>query len=185
MARLSQQALQQYRQQGFVRGGKILSDSELARLREEIDRLIAGLPAGTRPENMPSVHYRDRYFLDLFLSEPLVDIAEQILGPDVALFTSYVISKRPADGLEVEWHQDAAFFSLMQSLRRVLELHGRERHGSMGQFEHVRSFLHATLRKCKRVLQRQSPAQLGSGRRMRLSGQRLQDLRPFMSLVRF
>jgi len=112
MAKLNQQSLAQYRQQGFVRGGKILSDSELARLREEIDRLIAGLPAGTRPENMPSVHYRNRYFLDLFLSEPLVDIAEQILGPDVALFTSYVISKRPADGLEVEWHQDAAFFPI-------------------------------------------------------------------------
>ena len=112
MARLSQQALEQYRQQGFLRGGKILSDRELARLREEIDRLIAELPAGIRPENMPSVHYRHRYFLDLFLSQPLVDIAEQILGPDVALFTSYVISKRPGDGLAVEWHQDAAFFPI-------------------------------------------------------------------------
>ena len=112
MARLSQQALEQYREQGFVRGGKILSDRELARLREKIDRLIAELPAGTRPENMPSVHYRYRYFLDLFLSDPLVDIAEQILGPDVALFTSYVISKRPGDGLAVDWHQDAAFFPI-------------------------------------------------------------------------
>ena len=112
MARLSQQALEQYRRQGFVRGGKILSDRELARLREETDRLIAELPAGIRPENMPSVHYRNRYFLDLFLSDPLVDVAEQILGPDVALFTSYVISKRPGDGLEVEWHQDAAFFPI-------------------------------------------------------------------------
>ena len=112
MASLSQQALEQYKEQGFVRGGKILCDSELVRLREEIDRLIAGLPAGTRPENMPSVHYRHRYFLDLFLSQPLVDIAEQILGPDVALFTSYVISKRPGDGLAVDWHQDAAFFPI-------------------------------------------------------------------------
>ena len=60
MARLSQQALEQYRQQGFVRDGKILSDRVLARLREEIDRLIAELPEGTRPENMPSVHYRNR-----------------------------------------------------------------------------------------------------------------------------
>ncbi len=112
MTKLSEKELEQYRQHGFVRGAKILSDRELARLREEIDQLIADLPAGTRPENMPSVHYDSRYFLDLFLSEPLVDIAEQILGPDVALFTSYVISKRPGDGLSVEWHQDAAFFPI-------------------------------------------------------------------------
>ena len=39
-------------------------------------------------------------------------MAAQIVGPDVALFTSYVISKRPDDGLAVDWHQDAAFFPI-------------------------------------------------------------------------
>ena len=112
MMKLSEKELEQYRQHGFVRGARILSDRELARLREEIDQLIANLPVGTRPENMPSVHYDSSYFLDLFLSEPLVDVAEQILGPDVALFTSYIISKRPGDGLAVEWHQDAAYFPI-------------------------------------------------------------------------
>jgi hypothetical protein len=37
---------------------------------------------------MPSVHYDHPYFLDLLLDQRLVDVAEKILGPDIALSTS-------------------------------------------------------------------------------------------------
>ena len=109
---LSRQQLEEYKRNGFVKGGRILDDSQLERLRQEVDSVIAHLPAGQRPENMPSVHYENEYLRELLLSKPLVDVAEQILGPDVALFTSYIISKRPRDGLAVDWHQDIAFFPI-------------------------------------------------------------------------
>lgn len=112
MMPLTNQQLEQYKLEGYAKGGQILAGPELARLRSEIDREIAALPPGRRPENMPSLHYQNSYLRDLFLSTPLVDVAEQILGPDVALFVTYVISKRPVDGLAVEWHQDAAFFPI-------------------------------------------------------------------------
>ena len=104
--------MQQYREQGYAMGGQLLGARELTRLRREIDALIAALPPGTRPENMPSRHYDNDYLRQLFLSDNLVDVAEQILGPDIALFTSYIISKRPGDGLAVAWHQDAAYFPI-------------------------------------------------------------------------
>jgi phytanoyl-CoA hydroxylase len=109
---LSPAQLSQYHDEGYAVGDRILDDAELARLRQEIDQLIADLPPNKRPENMPSVHYDHPYFRDLFLSDKLVDVAEQLLGPDIALFTSYIISKRPNDGLAVDWHQDAAFFPI-------------------------------------------------------------------------
>lgn len=109
---LTHEQLRHYHDHGYVRGARVLDEPELARLRTEIDRVIAELPANWRPENMPSIHYGNPYFRDLFLSPPLVNVAQQILGPDVALFTSYVISKRPDDGLAVSWHQDAAFFPI-------------------------------------------------------------------------
>jgi len=112
MTRLSKDQLANYHSEGFVKGGRILNASELTVLRQKIDQLIVSLPSGNRPENMPSAHYRNKYFCNLFLSQPLVDIAEQILGPDVALFTSYIISKRPKDGLAVNWHQDGAYFPI-------------------------------------------------------------------------
>jgi ectoine hydroxylase-related dioxygenase (phytanoyl-CoA dioxygenase family) len=97
---------------GFAVGGRLLDDSQLARLKGEFDAMIAALPSGQRPENLPSVHYDNAFLRALFLSDPLVDVAEQILGPDVVLFVSYAISKRAKDGLEVRWHQDAAYWPI-------------------------------------------------------------------------
>ena len=104
--------LEQYRVEGYAVGGRILDDDEMAWLRTELDAIIESLPPDRRPENLPSLHYENEYLRDLFLSDQLVDVAEQIVGPDVALFTSYVVSKRSGDGLAVEWHQDAAFFPI-------------------------------------------------------------------------
>ena len=109
---LSSAQLSSYRSDGFAVGGRLLDDGELSKLRGGIDALISGLHERQRPENMPSVHYQNKYFRDLFLSDKLVDVAEQVLGPDIALFTTYIISKRPGDGLAVDWHQDAAFFPI-------------------------------------------------------------------------
>jgi ectoine hydroxylase-related dioxygenase (phytanoyl-CoA dioxygenase family) len=109
---LSAAQLQQYAEQGYASGPGMLEGEDLQRLRDETDALIAALPPGQRPENMPSIHYRSAYFRDLLLSEPLVQVAQQLLGPDVAVFTSYAISKRPRDGLAIHWHQDAAYFPI-------------------------------------------------------------------------
>lgn len=109
---LTSDGLERYRADGYAIGGRLLDGAALAELRRRMDARIAALPAGQRPENMPSLHYDDPWFRDLFLSPAFLDIAEQILGPDLALFTSYAISKRPGDGLPVAWHQDAAFFPI-------------------------------------------------------------------------
>lgn len=109
---LTTEQLAQYRAQGYAVGGTLLAGDALAELRRRMDARIAALPAGHRSENMASLHYDDPYFRDLFLGTAFVDIAERILGPDLALFTTYAISKRPGDGLPVAWHQDAAFFPI-------------------------------------------------------------------------
>ena len=109
---LTPEQLAHYRERGYALGDHLVKGAELAELQNQVNSLIDILPTGQRPENMPSVHYENPYFRDLFLSAPLVDAAAQILGPDIALFTSYIISKRPHDGLPVEWHQDAAYFPI-------------------------------------------------------------------------
>lgn len=110
--KLSAEQLAFYRAQGYAGPNPILDDTELAAVRAEMDALIDALPADNRPENMPSPHYENRFLRDLLLSDPFVDIAEQILGPDVALFTVYAISKPPGDGRPVNWHQDADYFPI-------------------------------------------------------------------------
>ena len=45
------------------------------------------------------------------VSDPcLLDIAEQYVGPDIALFQTHWIAKPPRDGMPVLYHQDGAYW---------------------------------------------------------------------------
>jgi ectoine hydroxylase-related dioxygenase (phytanoyl-CoA dioxygenase family) len=42
----------------------------------------------------------------------LLDIAEQFVGPQIALFASHFLAKPPHDGQAVLWHQDGSYWPL-------------------------------------------------------------------------
>ncbi|MCA1662135.1 MAG: phytanoyl-CoA dioxygenase family protein [Novosphingobium sp.] len=54
----------------------------------------------------------DPFWLRLVSDPRLLDIAEQFIGPDIALFASHYISKPAGDGLPVLWHQDGSYWPL-------------------------------------------------------------------------
>jgi len=109
---LTPQQLTSYNKKGFAGPNPILSKIQLKKLQSEIDSIINNLPFDTRPENLPSPNEYNEFILNLLLSDPFVDVAEQILGPDISLFTVYAICKPPYDGRPVKWHQDAAYFPI-------------------------------------------------------------------------
>lgn len=55
---------------------------------------------------------RDPFWVRLVSDQRLVDIAEQFVGPDIALFASHYICKPPYSGRRVLWHQDGAYWPL-------------------------------------------------------------------------
>ncbi len=66
-----------------------------------------------RPEQLNYQLVIDDPFWVRLVSEPgLLDIAEQFIGPDIALFASHYISKPPFDGQPVLWHQDGSYWPL-------------------------------------------------------------------------
>jgi len=44
--------------------------------------------------------------------ERLLDIVEQFIGPNIALFAAHYIAKRPYKGQAVGWHQDGSYWPL-------------------------------------------------------------------------
>jgi len=66
-----------------------------------------------RPEQFGHWLVRDDPFWARLISDPrLLDIAEQFIGPNIALFASHYISKPPFDGKPVLWHQDGSYWPL-------------------------------------------------------------------------
>ncbi len=55
-------------------------------------------------------HEVHRAFKDLLVSDKMVSLLGQLLGPSVRLLTSKLNAKAPGGGAAVEWHQDWAFY---------------------------------------------------------------------------
>ncbi|MFT5085703.1 MAG: phytanoyl-CoA hydroxylase [Candidatus Latescibacterota bacterium] len=66
-----------------------------------------------RPEQLHNnLMTNDPFWVRLISDERLLNIAEQYLGPNIALFASHYISKPPGDGQPVLWHQDGSYWPL-------------------------------------------------------------------------
>src|SRR5262245_38219515 len=103
---------EQYDRDGYVIVRNVI-DADLAQeAREHIDWLMAKNP-GTRPEQLHhSLMTKDAFWVRLISDDRLLDVAEQFIGPNIALFASHYIAKRPYDGQAVLWHQDGSYWPL-------------------------------------------------------------------------
>jgi ectoine hydroxylase-related dioxygenase (phytanoyl-CoA dioxygenase family) len=117
---LSPSELDAYRRDGQVTPAFRLSEGLMTRLRAAIEGLIADNP-DVRPEQLVGAHIaksadtgvRGREELLACAQHPdLLDMAEQILGPDLIMWGSQVFSKPAGDGLAIPWHQDGQYWPM-------------------------------------------------------------------------
>ncbi len=52
-----------------------------------------------------------RRFLEMAAYRPLLDMLEQLIGPDLILWDCAVISKPPGAGKAIFWHQDSPYLT--------------------------------------------------------------------------
>ena len=101
-----------YEQDGYVIVPNVLDQDLMAEARNHVDWLMAKNP-DLRPEELG--HFlttKDAFWIRLVSDDRLLDVAEQFLGPDLGLFASHYIAKRPNDGKAVPWHQDGSYWPL-------------------------------------------------------------------------
>jgi hypothetical protein len=117
--RLTAAEREAYARDGIVVPRARLPEATLGRLREALDRLVADNP-GTRPEQLVNAHLRrgpegvrgSDVFLDLARDRAVVDLAAELVGPDVVLWGCQVFCKPGGDGMEVPWHQDGHYWPI-------------------------------------------------------------------------
>ena len=101
-----------YDQDGYVLVPGVLDAETITEAQAHVEWLMARHP-GTRPEQLGHTLVADDPFWVRLVGDPrLLDVAEQFIGPDIALFASHYISKPPLDGQPVLWHQDGAYWPL-------------------------------------------------------------------------
>ena len=101
-----------YERDGYVVVRNVLNQELVEEARAHIDWLLQRHP-GIRPEQLHNnLMQDDPFWVRLVADQRLLDVAERFVGPNIALFASHYIAKRPHDGQAVLWHQDGGFWPL-------------------------------------------------------------------------
>lgn len=114
MKRLSPAQLDAYRRDGVLFPIPALTAEEAARYRACLDELEARLGGQPRPSDMsqPQLHFRWAY--ELATHPAVLDVIEDVLGPDVLVHSASIFSKPAGSRAYVSWHQDGAYWGLSE-----------------------------------------------------------------------
>lgn len=102
----------QYEQDGYVIARNILDADLMAEARDHVFWLLDRNP-GVAPEQLHAhLAVQDPFWIRLVSDPRLLDVAEQFVGPNIALFSTHYICKAPYTGAAVLWHQDGSYWPL-------------------------------------------------------------------------
>lgn len=101
-----------YARDGYVIIRQVLDAALVAEANRHVEWLIEKHPE-LRPEQLGYWLVPDDPFWLRLVSDPrLLDVAEQLVGPDIALFAADYIAKPPRHGRQIAWHQDGSYWPL-------------------------------------------------------------------------
>lgn len=107
---LSDAEISQYHEHGYVVPEYRLPESVLEEIRDHHDRLVARRPEFR--DYCPSLLAYDLGFLNYARIPEIVDMVEQVLGSDFALWNSSFFAKPAHDGRATPWHQDGEYWPI-------------------------------------------------------------------------
>ena len=127
---LDQTQVDSFGRDGYLKIGKILSDEEIATLRQEYDNVFAQARAGKitfrnlaidHTDDLETKNKADKQMLQimqmcevsiefrkLVYNERILDVIEDLIGPNIQLFHDQALYKPAYHGGPVHWHQDNA-----------------------------------------------------------------------------
>lgn len=117
---LSKHDIACYHANGYVIPKYRLEPEFLKELQDALINLLDNNP-GVRPEKLVSAHIEGRNdegvtgskkFLQLAMHPPIIDLVEQLIGPDIILWGCHVFCKPASEGYETPWHQDGHYWPI-------------------------------------------------------------------------
>lgn len=127
MTSLSTEQVAAYHRDGYVRVDRLLDPAEVARLAEVTDEFVErsrhvtahsdvfDLEPGHTPQapklrRLKSPHRQHPVYDRLLRDERVLDVVEQLVGPDIRFLSTKLNMKSSSFGSPVDWHQDWAFY---------------------------------------------------------------------------
>jgi phytanoyl-CoA dioxygenase PhyH len=112
------EGLARYQREGILFPVAVLSAAETERFRAAFFDLEARLGGKPTARQLAQTHLYFRWAYDLATSPPVLDAVEDILGPNILIWTVSIFAKHGHDPAYVSWHQDGTYWGL-SSIRVV------------------------------------------------------------------
>lgn len=107
---LSDAEIAHYHDKGYVFPNYRLPEPVLHAIRDDHDRLLQRHPEFR--DNCPDLLSFDTGFLNYARDPAILDMVEQLIGPDIALWNMSFFAKPAVDGKRTPWHQDGAYWPI-------------------------------------------------------------------------
>ena len=114
--RLTIEELAEYREQGYLRCGRVLTEAGVEQMRAESMQAWSAAKADFDPSKswlqntlLPNAHHHSKAVRDFYFDGPLVGFAQQIIGPNIKGATSQLTFKMRGNTKPVGWHQDNGY----------------------------------------------------------------------------
>lgn len=104
-----------YNTEGYVKPFDIFNTLEAERNRAYFDYLLATLRAckdGRDTYAINGYHRCCRGIFEMATDPRILDLVEDIVGPDIVIWATHFFCKMPHDPKAVPWHQDASYWPL-------------------------------------------------------------------------
>jgi ectoine hydroxylase-related dioxygenase (phytanoyl-CoA dioxygenase family) len=104
--------IEDYNRDGYVVVRKVIDPDLIKEASNHVEWLMKKNP-GRRPEQLwQDLIPNDPFWVRLISDRRLLDVAQEFIGPDIALFASHYLCKPAGNGMPVLWHQDGSYWPL-------------------------------------------------------------------------
>ncbi len=104
--------LESYPENGIATPVRVIEESEAERLKEKVMTVRSSGNPDAELALQTSPHLLFPWLFDLATRPSILDAVEQLLGPDILIWSSQFFIKDPGDGGFVSWHQDSTYWGL-------------------------------------------------------------------------
>lgn len=106
--RLNAAQIAQYEKDGYTLFKKpVFPQEKFARLQAIFEEDLQKYSE----RELDMIHTRDARLLEFLLSEEVLDLVQPVVGPNIGLWASHLISKEPKTGKATPWHEDSAYWN--------------------------------------------------------------------------
>lgn len=109
---LSQEAVEQYRRNGFYFPVRALTPGEAQSYRQRLEAYEGTIGGPISSNYRHKVHLLFTWANELIRHPTILDAVEDVLGPNLLCWTSNFFIKEPRTEDYVSWHQDATYWGL-------------------------------------------------------------------------